>query len=79
MEWLEQLPCPPVEVDEGVEGPGLGDPVDQAEIDPSIVGPDITFGVVVGELGDSESEKAIIFIVNIKPNSNKFVYTVQRK
>ncbi len=56
MKRLQQLPGAPVEVDQGVEGHRLGEPIDDAEVHPSIVDPDVTLGVAVGELGDPESE-----------------------
>lgn len=65
MEWLEQLPRPPVEIDEGVEGSCLRDPVDDAEIHPSIVGLEVSFSVVVSQLSDSESERKMDFLAHL--------------
>ena len=56
MEWLEQLSGASVEVDQRVEGPCLGDPIDDAEVEPGIVISDLAFNVRVGELSDSKSE-----------------------
>lgn len=62
VEWLEQLPCAPVEIDEGVEGTGLRQAVHYDQVHPSIPGFDGTLGVNSAQLGYPKIESSTIMV-----------------
>lgn len=56
---MEQLPGPPIEVDERVQSASLRDPVHKAQVHPGIVRLYNSFMVNLAELGDPKKKTIV--------------------